>query len=262
MKKVLFFILALAMSLTLFACGKKDDKTTDLVKDKDWMTPAALVRDYEEHEEKKVSLVKMVYDFKDDDGLAYRGYMTFVLFNDLAPITVDNFVKLASKGFYDNLTITRVVTDTTIQGGDPEKTTLKEKKDSASKIKGEFENNEVFNNLSHRRGVISMARVSGDNDSASSQFFIVTGNFTTCDGDYAAFGYLLEEKNADGTDLSYEQRYYSKEDGRIVLYDYACLDKICKLDIENDTKDGAPTQTVEIKEVKVIKEKVSIKEVE
>ena len=230
MKKVLFFILTLAMSLSLFACGKKDEKTTDLVKDKDWKTPAALIKEYEEDEAKKVTTVKMVYDFKDDDGLAYRGYMTFVLFNDLAPITVDNFVKLTKKGFYDYLTITRLVTGTTIQGGDPEKTTSKEKaekKEEASTIKGEFENNEVFNNLSHRRGVISMARVQDQNDSASSQFFVVTGTFTTCDGDYAAFGYLLEEKNADGSTLTYEQRNYTKEDGKIVLYYYDCLDKIC-----------------------------------
>ena len=262
MKKILFFILTLAMSVSLFACGKKNDKTTDLVKDKDWLTPAALIKEYEADSTKKVSTVRIVYDFKDDDGLYYRGYMTFVLFNDLAPITVANFVKLADNGFYNNLTITRVVSDTTIQGGDPEKTTEKNKKDKANTIKGEFENNEVFNNLSHRRGVISMARVASDNDSASSQFFIVTNNFTSCDGDYAAFGFLLEEKNADGSTLTDTQRYYTKEDGKVVLYDYDCLDKISDLDIENDTSDGAPTQTVQITSVTVLKQDVSMLDVE
>ena len=262
MKKFLFFILTLALSFTLFGCGKDSDKTTDLVKDKDWMEPGYLIKDYEEHPERKVYTVRMQFDFNDDNGKSYRGYMTFVLFHDLAPITVDNFVKLTDKGFYDDLTISRIVTDTTIQGGDPTKTTIKEEKPEVSSIKGEFENNEVFNNLSHRRGVISMARVPEQNDSASSQFFVVTNNFTTCDGDYAAFGWLLEEKNTDGTSLTETQRYYTKEEGRIVLYDYDCLDKISALDIENDTKDGEPTQTVKITKAEVLKRDVSMKEVE
>lgn len=261
MKKILFFILSLFMSLTLVACGKDSDKTTDLVKDKDWMEPGYLIKDYEEHTEKKVYTVKFQFDFKDDDGKNYRGYMTFVLFYDLAPITVDNFVKLTDKGFYDNLTISRIVTDTTIQGGDPKKTTEKSPKDEVGTIKGEFENNEIFNNLSHRRGVISMAKVPEQNDSASSQFFIVTNNFTTCDGDYAAFGWLLEEK-INGNSLTEEQRYYTKEDGKTVLYDYDCLDKISSLDIENDTKDGEPIQTVAITKAEVGYRKVSITEVE
>ena len=257
MKKLLFFILTLSLSLTLFGCGKKDEKTTDLVKDSDWKTAAELISIYKSDDTLKVSEVKMTFEFNDDDGLSYIGYMTFLLFNNVAPKTVDNFVKLTEKGFYDNLTITRVVDQTLMQGGDPEKTTLNETKDSTNTIKGEFEENEVFNNLSHRRGVLSMARAN-DYNSASSQFFVVTNNFTSCDGSYAAFGVLLEEKDENGNALSTEQRKYSREGNRIVLYDYDCLDAISNLAIENNTSDGAPVQTVGIKEAKVVVKDVAL----
>ena len=190
MKKILFFIMTIALSLTLFACGK-DDKTTKLVKDGEWVTPAQLLAKYKE-ENKKVSVVKMTFKFSDDDGIKFIGYMSFVLFSDLAPISCNNFVKLTKNDFYDNLTITRVVTTDLIQGGDPEKTTLSETKDKQSTIKGEFEDNKVYNNLSHRRGVLSMARADEYN-TASSQFFIVQNTFTSADSYYAAFGWLLEE---------------------------------------------------------------------
>ena len=257
MKKILFFILTLSFCFTLFGCGKKDDKTTDLVKDGDWLTPGAMIAKYEADNTLKVSEVKMTFEFMDDDGLSYVGYMTFLLFNDLAPKTVENFVKLTERGFYDSLTITRVVSDVTIQGGDPEKTIINETKDSTNTIKGEFEENEVFNNLSHRRGVLSMARAN-DYNSASSQFFVVTNNFTSCDGSYAAFGVLLEEKDENGNALSTEQRKYSREGNRIVLYDYDCLDAISNLAIENNTSDGAPVQTVGIKEAKVVVKDVAL----
>jgi len=259
MKKILFFILTFAMCLSLVACGKKSDKTTKLVKDSDWVTPGVLLSQYKE-ENKKVSIVKMTYRFKDDDGLKYIGYMTFVTFNDLAPISCANFVKLAGEpnNFYDNLTITRVVTTDLIQGGDPEKTTLSTKKDSQSTIKGEFEENKVFNNLSHRRGVISMARAN-DYNSASSQFFIVANTFTSADSDYAAFGWLLEELKEGKVSYTYEERNNTMtEDGYKVLYDYDCLDKICSLNIKNDANDGEPVQLVEIVKAEVLEKDVNI----
>lgn len=110
-----------------------------------------------------------------------------VLSNKDTPITIANFKKLVSEKFYDNLTFHRVVEDFMIQGGDPTGTGMS---GSDETIKGEFPLNGVENNLSHTRGVISMARNSLDNDSASSQFFIVTTNnyVTSLDGYYAAFG--------------------------------------------------------------------------
>lgn len=257
MKKLLFFILTLSLSLTLFGCGKKDEKTTDLVKDSDWKTAAELISIYKSDDTLKVSEVKMTFEFNDDDGLSYIGYMTFLLFNNVAPKTVDNFVKLTEKGFYDNLTITRVVDQTLMQGGDPEKTTLNETKDSTNTIKGEFEENEVFNNLSHRRGVISMARAS-DFDSASSQFFVVNDNYTSGDGTYAAFGVLLEEKDENGNALSLDTRTFTYENGKRVLYDYDCLDMICNKSLDSGSVDAAPLHTIEIKKAEVLYNSVSL----
>ena len=112
------------------------------------------------------------------------GKIEVELYEELAPITVKNFVDLAKDGFYDGLTFHRIITGFMIQGGDP-------KGDgtggSEKTIKGEFAQNGVENNLSHTRGAISMAR-STDMDSASSQFFIVQSDSTYLDGQYAAFG--------------------------------------------------------------------------
>ena len=107
---------------------------------------------------------------------------------DTAPISVTNFVKLAQEHFYDGLTFHRIIDGFMIQGGDPEGTG---RGGSGKTIKGEFSGNGVENNISHERGVISMAR-SSDPDSASSQFFIVQSDSTYLDGQYAAFGHVTE----------------------------------------------------------------------
>lgn len=107
---------------------------------------------------------------------------------DIAPITVTNFIYLVNKNFYDNLTFHRIKKNFMIQGGDP----LGDGTGgSDTKIKGEFASNGVENSISHVRGVISMAR-SSDNNSASSQFFIVHKDSKFLDGDYAAFGHVTE----------------------------------------------------------------------
>ena len=105
-----------------------------------------------------------------------------------APITVENFVKLVKDGFYDGLTFHRIIDGFMIQGGDPNGNGTG---GSEEKIKGEFKNNGVNNTIEHKRGVISMAR-SMDKDSARSQFFIVHQDSQFLDGDYAAFGYVIE----------------------------------------------------------------------
>lgn len=107
---------------------------------------------------------------------------------DTAPITVTNFVKLAQEGFYDGLTFHRIMDGFIIQGGDPLGNGTG---GSDEEIKGEFSHNGVENDISHTRGVISMAR-STDPDSASSQFFIVQADSTFLDGDYAGFGHVTE----------------------------------------------------------------------
>jgi len=116
------------------------------------------------------------------------GTITLELYPDTAPITVDNFVRLAEAGFYNGLTFHRIIDGFMIQGGDPEGTGMG---GSGINIKGEFYLNGVKNDLSHTRGVISMAR-SQLYDSASSQFFIVHEDSTFLDGQYAAFGRVTE----------------------------------------------------------------------
>lgn len=125
---------------------------------------------------------------------------------DTAPITVTNFVNLVNDKFYDGLTFHRIIEGFMIQGGDP----LGNGTGGSSKtIKGEFSDNGVVNNISHTRGVISMAR-SSDPNSASSQFFIVQEDSTFLDGQYAAFGKVTKgmdvvdkiAKDAEPTDTN------------------------------------------------------------
>ena len=110
------------------------------------------------------------------------------LYPDVAPITVANFEKLVKEGFYDGLIFHRVIEGFMIQGGCPLGTGMGGPKD---RIKGEFLMNGVPNPLKHTRGVISMAR-SGDPDSAGSQFFIMHRDAPHLDGQYAAFGKVVE----------------------------------------------------------------------
>lgn len=114
------------------------------------------------------------------------GTITVELDTSAAPITVKNFVKLVNEGFYDGLTFHRIISGFMIQGGDPNGNGTG---GSDETIKGEFSTNGVENNLSHTRGAISMAR-SNDNNSASSQFFIVHEKSIHLDGNYAVFGYV------------------------------------------------------------------------
>ncbi len=110
------------------------------------------------------------------------------LYPDKAPITVENFEKLVKEGFYNGLCFHRVISGFMIQGGDPLGNGTG---GSKNKIKGEFRSNGVQNDIKHVRGVISMAR-SANPDSASSQFFIMHKDAPHLDGQYAAFGKVIE----------------------------------------------------------------------
>ena len=110
------------------------------------------------------------------------------LYPDKAPVTVANFEKLVKEGFYNGLTFHRVISGFMIQGGDPLGNGTGGSKE---KIKGEFASNGVNNDLRHTRGVISMARSANPN-SASSQFFIMHKDAPHLDGQYAAFGKVVE----------------------------------------------------------------------
>ena len=110
------------------------------------------------------------------------------LYPAVAPQTVKNFVSLVSAGFYDGLIFHRVIPGFMIQGGDPDGTGMGGSKQT---IPGEFTANGVKNDLTHDRGIISMARTS-DPNSASSQFFIVVKASSHLDGQYASFGKVIE----------------------------------------------------------------------
>ncbi len=157
MKKFVLVFLAVAVLLCFVACGAKNETTAS--------------SDIVEIEMEKGGVIKIE------------------LYADIAPITVANFKSLVSEGFYDGLIFHRVIENFMIQGGDPTGTGFE---GSGKTIKGEFEVNGVENTLSHERGVVSMARSSNSYDSASSQFFICHADATYLDGQYAAFGRVIE----------------------------------------------------------------------
>jgi len=149
MKKVLLLIVIFITVFTLTGCKKEVEKTTVLM----------TVKNY--------------------------GEITMELDPTYAKKTVENFLNLVELGFYNGLSFHRVIDGFMIQGGDP----LRDGTGgSGNNIKGEFKNNGITNKLSHTRGVVSMARNPYNNDSASSQFFIVQEDSPHLDGDYAAFG--------------------------------------------------------------------------
>ncbi len=190
MKKILSFLLILTLTaLLLCSCGEKSGTYTAEI----------VIKDY--------------------------GTITVQLDGKTAPITVNNFVALAKAGFYDGLTFHRIMEGFMMQGGDPKADGTGGQKDADGNdinIKGEFEANGVKNTISHKRGVISMARgasqleqylsygytieslatatqlsakevresIESGYNSASSQFFIVHEDSTSLDGNYASFGWV------------------------------------------------------------------------
>ena len=117
-----------------------------------------------------------------------RGTIKMELYPEIAPNTVKNFISLVKKGFYDGTIFHRVIPGFMIQGGDPEGTGMGS---PGYSIKGEFRSNRFQNDLKHSKGVISMARSMSPN-SAGSQFFIMVADAPHLDGEYAAFGKVIE----------------------------------------------------------------------
>ena len=112
------------------------------------------------------------------------GVINAELYPDIAPVTVENFVSLINKNFYDGLIFHRIIPGFMIQGGDPDGSGMG---GPGYSIKGEFTSNGFENNLKHERGVLSMART-GNPNSAGSQFFIMVSSSPHLDGQYASFG--------------------------------------------------------------------------
>ena len=137
-------------------------------------------------ERKEVTIMAQnpVVTFTMEDG----GVIKAELYPEIAPISVNNFISLINKNFYDGLIFHRVIRGFMIQGGDPEGTGCG---GPGYSIKGEFSQNGVENNLKHTEGVLSMARSMAPN-SAGSQFFIMHKTSPHLDGSYAAFGKVIE----------------------------------------------------------------------
>ncbi len=182
MKKKFSFLLVLAvLVMGLSACGSSKSDTTS--ETKATKAPKATeTAEVTKEPESKTTDTKGKHHAK----IKVKNYGTIEVELDgaTAPITVANFIKLVNEKFYDGLTFHRIISGFMIQGGDPLGNGTG---GSDETIKGEFSSNGVENNISHKRGVISMAR-SSDPDSASSQFFIMHQDSTYLDGEYAAFG--------------------------------------------------------------------------
>ncbi len=183
MKKSKFakcFLFVLTAALLLCGCGQNDSTTT--AQNNTAAQESSMVQASEESTELLSGKYQVNIVIKD------KGTISVELDADAAPITVTNFVKLVESGFYDGLTFHRIIEDFMMQGGDPTGTGMGGAEET---IKGEFADNGIENPLSHTRGAISMAR-SMENNSASSQFFIVHEDSVYLDGQYAAFGYVTE----------------------------------------------------------------------
>ena len=176
MKKILIAMVALMMVFAVTACGEDSNSDTETTAETTAESAA------------ESAAAEGIGTHHAEIDIADYGTVKLELDGDTAPITVQNFMDLAKAGFYDGLTFHRIIDGFMIQGGDPNGDGTG---GSEKTIKGEFASNGVENNISHKKGVISMARAQ-DPDSASSQFFIVVADSEFLDGDYAAFGRVTE----------------------------------------------------------------------
>lgn len=181
MKKTLSLILALILCFLLAACGDSNENNPASQADSQSSDTQTERNETDLSEYNTTNPVV---------AMEVEGYGTIVieLYPDMAPNTVNNFISLVKKGFYDNNTIHRVQTSFVIQGGSP---TASGNGGPGYTIPGEFASNGVNNTLSHSKGVISMAR-STSPDSAGSQFFIMLTDNDGLDGSYAAFGKVID----------------------------------------------------------------------
>ena len=186
-RKGLSFTMAVCMAglIALTGCGDTSDSSSSKKNSSSDASPAATAEAATAAPgEQEAPTVESTGDYS-----YHGGKFIVTLYTDKAPITCENFEKLVSEGFYDGLTFHRIVEGFMAQGGDPMGTGMG---GSDEEIKGEFSSNGVQNDLSHTRGVISMAR-SQMPDSASSQFFICySDDCSFLDGNYAAFGKVTE----------------------------------------------------------------------
>lgn len=176
MKKILLILVVFIFSMGLSACGVKED-----------MLGISFEQKGNEVELKQYDTENPVVAMYIED----YGTIVMELYPEIAPNTVNNFISLVKSGFYDNNTFHRLVPGFVLQGGDPNGVGTG---GPGYTIKGEFSKNGFENNLKHTKWVVSMAR-SQDYDSAGSQFFIMLGEAESLDGEYAAFGKVIDGKD-------------------------------------------------------------------
>ena len=234
MKRILSVLLATLMIFALFSCGTKKGNLT---------FTSSTIGDI-----KDVVKVEM--------GVKNYGEITLELYHDVAPKTVENFVTLASDGFYNGLTFHRIVSGFMIQGGDPDGNGSG---GSDKNIPGEFALNGFENNLSHERGVISMARAN-DPNSASSQFFICHGDAQTLDGSYAAFGKVVEGMETVDAIASVNTVYDSYGREKSVPTKDVIIDYVIILEqYDRDGEDAAEREPMETKsEAELYKDPIEV----
>lgn len=155
-----------------------------------------------------------------------KGDIKIELYPDKAPNTVNNFISLVKKGFYNNLIFHRVIPGFMIQGGDPQGIGIG---GPGYQIKGEFSSNGFVNDLKHTRGVLSMAR-SAHPDSAGSQFFIMVADSPHLDGQYASFGKVTQgmdivdsivQAKRDRNDKPYEDQVMESAEVELKGYNFS-----------------------------------------
>ena len=219
MKKTTVCAAALVLMAALSGCGQKSGQTGTTVDNG-----------------KTESQIETV-----DDAKVGENAFIITLYPKIAPISCENFEKLVNEGFYDGLTFHRVMDDFMAQGGDPDGTGMG---GSEQTIKGEFKNNGVENNLSHQRGVVSMAR-SNDPNSASSQFFICYTDCSFLDGNYAAFGEVKEGMEVVDSFLTVE-RAISPSGEQSAPTKPIVMEKVWQID---DDADGNPRIEVKMEPI-------------
>lgn len=210
MKKIITLFLLLSVTLlSLSSCrgGAEIEKGTG--NPLEYGTGACEYADTRDTEGREIFYVEMM--FKN------YGKVLVLLDKTTAPKTVDHFLKLVNDGFYNGLTIHRVQQNFVIQGGDPNGDGLAD--DGLETVEGEFLDNYHYNNIKHKKGVISMARSTGYN-SATSQFFICNADATSSlDGKYASFGYVIKGLSIIDEITADFEKYTSGDMGIIPDYD-------------------------------------------
>lgn len=216
-KWIIATMLVVLVSAVLVACQSNEDDVTEETETDNEETNTDATNDETYEGEPPVVTMTM------EDG----GIVEIELYPDVAPNTVNNFIALIEDGFYDGLIFHRVIPGFMIQGGDPEGNGTG---GPGYAIKGEFSGNGFENDLSHDRGVLSMAR-SQHPDSAGSQFFITVDDRPDLDGQYATFGKVIDGMDIvddivavdrDGEDLPEEEQVI--ESMTVELHDYEPAD--------------------------------------